>query len=343
MRKIANVYLNQKSSKEEIDGFAEGELGITTPSDRLPEELQGKLFGYLNYLTKQTESEEGRVKAFTVFKGMAEKKRTIKQALGKDHVTWQDMIPEGYTTWQAREGNVFFMANSIPERIAEILQTGLLEEVGITEDMITQVLTMGQKLPEMVVPEEVALTLNELHKITDEGPAAKMYHGAIRGWKQWQLLFIKRYFKYNARNLTGDIDAVIAGNMGTLKKVPQAWKELKAAFFSKDHTYSPELYEWFTRGGFETLLQAQEISDINRNRQFAHLMESKTKRTPLESIANLPKDAWLKWWDFARTTTDFREALLRYACYLDYLDQVQSNQNGRPKNLGPVTGTRPWG
>jgi hypothetical protein len=194
----------------------------------------------------------------------------------------------------------------------------------------------------MVIKEEVALTLEELYSnLNKQSPIAKyLYFTPYRAWKQWQLISPRRYFRYNARNMTGDIDAVIAGNPSALRpaNIKKAWQDLWNAFFTKEQVFSKELYDWFERGGFETLMQAQEINDINRNRQFKHLMEKRMQqvldeRHVAEKSWDLVKAGWYKYWDFARTTTDFREAFLRYACYLDYLSQIEGN-NGKPKNWG---------
>lgn len=292
------------------------------------------LFAYLNWLSGQNESEQSHIVARTIFKGIAEKKRKIKSTLGDRYVTWQDLIPEGYVTWQPREGNMFYMVDTIPEQYTQMLQSGMLEQMGIPEDMVKKVLAVGQRFPEMVVKEEIILTLDNIQKENlKAGPGWQVWRGSIRLWKQWQLLSLRRFFKYNIRNFTGDFDAVIAGNPSALKKAPEAWRDLWQAFFTEKKKMTPELREWFERGGFESLFQAQEISDVNRNRQFRHLMEVKMKKSPIENLASLPKAAWLKYWDIARTSTDFREALLRYACYLDYLEQLENN-DGIPENYG---------
>ena len=294
------------------------------------DEYNKRLFEYLGWLTKQPTS-QAKIAALTYFKGRKEKERFIKDRLGDAYVTWQDLIPEGYVEWQPREGSVFYMASSIPEHVAEALYSEALESVGVTGDMLKKVLAKGQKFPAMVVKEEVALTLDNLvTSINKDNPFVQV----LRAWKQWQLISPKRFLKYNIRNFTGDLDALIAGNPRAILKVPQAWAELRKAFFSKGHEMSPMLEEWFKRGGFETLFQAQEIYDINRNRQFRHLMEFKLKRTPVENLINAPKDAWYKYWDFARKATDFREALLRYACFLDYAEQIQNSPDGNPLNYG---------
>ena len=51
-------------------------------------------------------------------------------------------------------------------------------------------------------------------------------------------------------------------------------------------------------------------------------------------ILKLPEKAWKKYWQTARMSTDFREAILRYANYLEYLEQMKANPAGRPKNFG---------
>lgn len=297
------------------------------------DEYAKQFYEYMNWLTERSDNEQVKAVAEGVFKGMAAKQRMIQNTLGKKYVTWQDLIPEGYSAWQPREGNMFYTANSLAENVAEELFYNIVSEVGVTADMLRKVLAVGQKFPQMVVPNEVALTLDNLQKVSQEGEFAKVYHTAYRAWKQWQLVSPRRFFKYNVRNFTGDFDALFAGNPSALLKAPDAFKDLWQAFFTKEKVMSPELKEWFKRGGFETLFQAQEINDINHNRQFRHLMESKMKKTPLESLKNAPKNTWLGYWDAARTSTDFREALLRYACYLDYLEQIQGN-SGKPKNFG---------
>lgn len=303
------------------------------------QEFRGELFAYLNYLSGQAESEQGQIKARTVFKGIAEKQRMMKNTLGKGYATWENLIPEGYVEWQPQEGHMFFTASSIPEGIANLLAEDILASAQITGDMLRQVMVVGQEYPSLVVPEEVALTLNDLyHAQHQDGLVYKAYRKAYVGWKQWQLISPRRFFKYNARNMTGDLDAVLAGNPKGMKKVPEAWKDLKQAFFSKDKVMSSELYEWFQRGGFDTLMQTQEISDINYNREFARIMESRTKKEfsdkNIGSKAwHKTKAGWLKYWDSVRVTTDFREAFLRYAMYLDYLEQMQEN-DGNPYNWG---------
>ena len=303
------------------------------------DEWQAELWKYLNWLAdRENTDEQSQIVARSVFKGIAQKKKAIINALGDKYVTWEDLIPEGYTKWQPREGHIFYMVTSIPEAMSEQLFYGIVDSMKVDVDMLKRVMAVGQKYPELVIKKEVAQTLEDMYVGSKgDSPVAKiLYFTPYRAWKQWQLISPRRYFRYNTRNMTGDLDAVLAGNPGALKpdNLKKAWSDLWQAFFTKDKVMSPELKAWFERGGFETLMQAQEINEINRNRQFRHLMESRMKTPAWEKMLKSPATAWNTYWDFARTSTDFREAFLRYACFLDYAKQMQGNRQGKPNNFG---------
>jgi hypothetical protein len=234
---------------------------------------------------------------------------------------WHSLIPEGYTLWQPREGNMFYMADSVPAKIAEKLYSDSLLELGIKADDLNKVLAMGQKFREFVVKDEVANTLNNIQKTTEDNVVTRASSTIMRGWKVWTLLNPRRLFKYNARNISGDADAVFVGNPSTFKKIPQATRELFQVFRA-NRGMTPEMQGYFNRGGMLNTLQYQELKDINELDIFKNLFEK-------TSDFNL----WKKYWSAARLSTDFREQILRYASYLDYLEQMIKN-NGRPRNFG---------
>lgn len=234
----------------------------------------------------------------------------------------EDIIPDGYVKWQPREGNVFFMGDTIPAKIVDaITNKGLAE---ITGEDLKKVLIVGGKHKELIIPEEVALTLENMLKDRHMGDIAKVSSFVMGKWKQWQLISPRRMPKHNIRNLTGDMDAVFVGNPSAFKKIPQAMRELYPVFYG-DKSMTPEMKEWFKRGGMQSLLQAQEMGDLNELRMFVKKFEGKGK--------SLPAKVWEGYWTKARLTTDFRESILRFAAYLDYLEQMLGN-NGKPKNFG---------
>lgn len=246
----------------------------------------------------------------------------IKNALGDEHVEWRDKIPEGYTTWQPREGSSFYMASSIPESVAQRVLTGAMEEVGVSAEQIHQVLAKGSPFKEMVVKQEVADTLNKISQPPSDNPIAALSRSIIRPWKFWVLMSPTRLIKYNLRNITGDADVLFAMNPSAFKKVPQAVKELYQVFYG-DRAMNGTMRDWFERGGMETTLNVQELPDINKLRMF----EKFGDKDP-----NFIKNAWSEYWSKARTATQFREAIFRYATYLDYLGQIGEGE--RPKNFG---------
>jgi hypothetical protein len=281
---------------------------------------------YLSWLVKNHGNTEAGENAALIFKGIHEKDRYIRETLGNKFVTWEDIIPEGYATWQPREGNVFYFADSIPSQYAEELIAKGLKEIGVAEKDIRQVLAMGRKFPEMVIREELALTLDNLTKDKPSDPLSDGLKNIMRAWKVYQLVSPKRWAKYNIRNISGDAEAAYLGNPSTFTKVPRAAKELYRVF-AGDGAMTKDMRDWFERGGMQSLLQAQEIGDVNNLRMFVDLMEKKGK------VTELPTKVWQGYWKAARLSTDYREAILRYAAYLDYLEQIKAGK-GKPKNFG---------
>lgn len=236
---------------------------------------------------------------------------------------WRQNIPEGYTTWQPREGSSFYMANSIPERLANQVLSGALEEIGVAAGDIKQVLAKGSPFKELVVKQEVADTLNKIAAPPSESAIGKLSRSLVTPWKVWTLMSPTRAIKYNLRNVTGDADALFAMNPTAFKEVPKATGELYQAIYG-DRAMTSEMGEWFKRGGMESTSPVQELTDINGLRMFEKFADKD---------ANFIKNAWNGYWSKVRTATQFREAIFRYATYLDYLKQMDSN-GGKPRNFG---------
>ena len=283
-------------------------------------------FRYLSDLLSR--GDESAKAAATILKAVSNRAKFVEDALGKNFKTWEDMIPEGYVTWQPRQGNLFFFADTIPGHMAEKIYAQQISGMGIaTADQLRKVLAVGGRRTEYVVKEEVALTLDELVRDQTESPWGEPFAKAQRYWKVWQLISPRRWFKYNFRNLTGDAEAIFVGNPQAFKYVPRSFKELYPVFVA-DKPMPAQMKDWFERGGMETLLYAQELGDVNELRVFSKLTDKQ------EGIATVPGKAWKWYWGKARMSTDMREAILRYAAYLSYLEQMQSNPEGRPDNFG---------
>lgn len=237
--------------------------------------------------------------------------------------SWRDNIPEGYTTWQPREGSAFYLANTIPEKLATQLLENNLTEAGLSKAQIGQVLAKGSPFKEFVVKEEVASTLNEISRPPTNNPIALASKKLTTLWKVWTLMSPNRAIKYNIRNFISDADSLFAINKSAFKEVPKATKELYQTIYG-DRAMTSEMGEWFKRGGMESNLSVQELPDINKLRMF----EKFGDKDP-----NFIRNTWNGYWKKVSSATQFREAILRYATYLDYVKQMETN-GGKPKNFG---------
>lgn len=249
----------------------------------------------------------------------------LKAAARKEKIEdWHDLIPEGYVAWQPREGHVFYMTESISQRIAQQLTEGNL--VKILPGETRTVLAMGRKRQEYVVKREIAATLDNFGTARSDNILIGGSRKMLRAWKVWQLLSPRRFAKYNFRNLTGDAEAAWLGNPSGFRYAPRAARELYDVMV-RNKEMTPEFKGWFERGGIQSTLQALEMGELNKMGRFIRLQEVKGKP------GEIPLKAWQKYWGAVRVSTDIREATLRYANYLDYLDQMKAGK-GKPKNFG---------
>ncbi|HHX27485.1 MAG TPA: hypothetical protein GX716_00595, partial [Firmicutes bacterium] len=287
--------------------------------------MQDRTFEFLAAL-KHSEH-EGSMQAATILKNVSERRQFIRETLGDKYKTWEDMIPEGYAAWQPRDGNIFYMTSSIPEKIAEEIATGVLDAMNIEPEQVKRILAVGGARPSYVIREEIALTLERPTRLKSRDPAAMLTRRAVTSWKALQTIGPHRFVKAQTRNLSGDADAVFVGNPSAFKKSKQAFEELYRVFY-KGGPITGKLKDFFERGGFSSTMTVQDLGDVNHYRAFRHLVERDV------GLASIPERMWRKYWDSAHTAANFREAILRYAAYLDYLEQMQSDAEGKPKNFG---------
>jgi len=262
-------------------------------------------------------------KTLTKIKNKEDIFKSIKtRAKEKGIDDWKKLIPDGYTVWQPREGNVFYPAMTISEETAKKILTGELDNIAGIGKELKEVLAIGGRRPEWVVRQEVADTLDNLTRERTKGIISSVDFGVMNAWKKWQLVSPRRFFKYNIRNLSGDAESSFLGNSKGFSKVPRAVKELGEVFFNKK-PIPEDMKAWFNRGGMSSTLQAQEMDGLKEMWMYSRLYEKK---------GGLP-NVWNQYWKKARLATDYREAILRYSNFLDYKEQLIKG-NGIPKNYG---------
>lgn len=229
--------------------------------------------------------------------------------------------------WQPRKGRHMFTAMTVGETAVDMIadKVGRLAYPGVSQEelewaasQMEQALVQGGHRYAMVLPKELATTLEEFGDRHSEGVAINLYLGALSGWKRWVLINPRRFLKYNINNMSGDLDAIIAGNAGTLTKVGEAWKILRAGTGAR-------YQEALDRGVFTAGLSVQEIPDINRLSEFRRLSDDKGRtRLLVTPVAKV--------WQALSGVTQFRENLFRMAAYLDYIEKIESGMD--PLKIG---------
>lgn len=246
-----------------------------------------------------------------------ELKAAAKQQSTPDRpVSWRELIPEGYTTWQPLEGRVFYSAVSLSQKVLnEVIESaGAAVEVSTAD--LRKVLAVGGMRKEFVVEEGVKRTLDNLYIQKPEDIVHTTARVITTQWKKWVLFNPRRAFKYNLQNFIGDMDAVIAGQPKIFKNLGHSVKELAGVFY-EGKVMSSDMREFFMRGGVDTELTVQEIPEIRELDIFKRLHESASGVT---SDVSSPKKALDAYWERVIQFSTYRESLLRYAAYLYYKD-----------------------
>lgn len=221
------------------------------------------------------------------------------------------------TYWVAPPKNVFYPAFSIPERIAEQLQSGLMKEYNITEKDVKTVIAIGGERPAYVIPKELAAQLDTMRR--GEGPhwMTKMNHEIMDAWKAWTLLNPKKFVSYNIRNFLGDLDAVLGGAPGVLLHFKKAMKDIKA-YYRSSLSLTPELRMARDDGVISSGFFSSDVTELGDLSVFSRLR--KEKENTFRQLLHPAKT----YMGVVRPWVNMREDALRYAAFLYYLDKINS-------------------
>lgn len=247
------------------------------------------------------------------------KKRAKSVGDGKN---WHKYLPEDHVIHQPKEGNLFYLADTIPSKIAKKIAEENIDIGDLNPNILKQALAVGSKRRQWVIPKELAETLDNVGELKTPSVISKGLYTGVRAWKIWTLLSPRRFLKYNIRNLTGDADAAFVGNPRGFRRAPQATKELWDTLVLKK-PMSKNMRDWVDKGGLETTLIQQELRSLKESKVFQKLYSEK-----------LNPNLWKRYWNTVKGATNFRESILRYANYLDYLEQVTKQPGGKPRNFG---------
>jgi hypothetical protein len=300
--------------------------------------------GYEGSISTNYLEAEGRVLAqifynISIARNLAEIQRVYDvSGRAKDEakqlgVTYEEVKAEymknGYDTFQPHEGNMYYRAMMAPESILK-----QLADMGATDipmDALREVIAKGSRKKEWLVKKELADTLSIDMRTKVESDTVAAFRKTLTGWKVWTLVQPRKFFKYNFRNFTGDIEPVIVANIKAFNHVGESVKDIRE--YAKTGKFSDALKVFFNYGGMSSTLQANDIMDIAYSKKFAVM----NARRPLTAGNALPR-AISAYFRGAMRWTNYRETILRYANFLEYRRQIEANvkagKGAVPENYG---------
>lgn len=322
---LANNYLDDQAMRAELEEDYKTVIGSTP---KLDGKLMGRLMQYAQWLMKRDGGGAAKAVAGTLFKGIAEKKAYLKRTLGKEFVTWKNLVPDGYSVWQPREGSTLYFTKTVPEHVVQGLAEDAGKQVGITRDDLRSVRAQGNRFREYVIPEHVATTLNDLRPDIKKTVLGQIAAPVTKAWKIWELSSPRRFFRFRMRHLSGQAEAMFVGNPGAFKELPAAAAEVYDYYHNGK--ISSTLQGWIDRGGAGSSLLSQEIGDINKLGLFKRLYDAQQSG----KIKAFAERVWQGYWKTARLSIDAAESVMRYAAYRHYLQQMVNDPKGLPSNWG---------
>ena len=279
-----------------------------------------------------------------LLKGVADKRRLTKLMAGKKYIgtvkkAFNRLNGPGGKPWtqthnlyKADQRDHFFFATTITDEAAKAIEAAGTGTVLATEMKKQRV--RGAEREQMVLPIEVIETLKEFM----QPPSNKFMRGVdaiahkpLSWWKTGKLIHPGSVIKYNLRNLSGDLEAVVTILPGALKHTGKAMKEIRQ-FMKTGHMPSPEFADWWSRGGMDANLQVAEIGEVNRLKKLSHLLLD-PDTSLVGKGTDVAVDVWEKVWGSTRALTDYREGILRYATYIEFQKQIEASPDGRPKTF----------
>ncbi len=317
---LADSYDNWKADKDEVPD---------TPS---PGVNDARWFDFLTYLINT--KKPGAQWAATVYKAIREKNKYIEETLGTAFLTYDKIIPKGYTDWKVDPKKGWFWANVITDKILEKMQRGELDPRDVEAKKL---LAKGRDLI-WVIPEGLAKTMDDFKGSPEPAWVGNVADTAMRAWKQYILLNPYSVIRYNLNNMSGDLDACLAYAPEIVTKYMwKAFKDLRKWHKRKklDPAIQKEIDFAQASGAIQSGFSMQEVDDV-----YSVLNTDKIVRDILtdEQPNWFSKTEWFgikragaNYWAFVRRVTALRENTLRLAAYRFFEDNRDKRLYGASK------------
>jgi hypothetical protein len=330
--------LAKENNLPDFDG-AYSDVTATLKQGKLNGVSQSKMYKYVGELagmdTPNSAADEERqpqISARIILKYTSQKKAWVKETLGNKFQTWEDLVDGEHGVFQPRKGNYFYTKEAVDEtafdKAMKEITDNLALGAGFEMTADTQALfkahadtirSIGAAYKQLVLPKEIIKTMDSVANPKQASVMAKEFRKVIAMWKGWSTSVNPlRTVKYGIRNLAGDLDAVIAGKPQIVTYAKKAMGEIYDAM--KHKKYTPEFMEWVERGGYTSILYANDMDTETRDKLFSHLQEKSGK-----SIFEIPKKILKGYLGGVEAAHNFREAILRYSAYLYFRDAINKN------------------
>jgi len=234
-----------------------------------------------------------------------------------------------------------FKANTISEKFAEALIADTLDSLSPSDKKIKEALVMGLDKEQFVIPTSIATSLDHTYNqiSSNDDVIHKILSYPMGIWKSWVLTVNpKQVIKYNLRNITGDMDGLMAGAgvksfnpIFVSKATRELYNAMKFGRFTKD------MLEFRDKGGFQDLMYAQELGAVNDMKIFKTFKKQDADSIIRKIIKNIP--GLSTYTNFTENMTNYREGIFRYSSYLYFKDDIK-NHNGKPTYYGASTRER---
>jgi len=291
-------------------------------------------FQFLSYLVNS--KSEGATWAATVFNAIRERNDFIKAAAGKKFVTWQQILPKGYTLWKPKPFSAWYLTNSLSDKILEQVLEGSRQ---LEEGDARKILARGLDV-QWAIPENVGLTLDDFRAFQKTTFVGEMGETILNRWKQWILINPFRIFKYNFNNMSGDSDITLAYDPRIIKNYSyQATKDMWKFHYKKDlsgkayitrksgpvtrqqdwgfRTQQEELDYAFRHGVIGSGMTVHDIPDIVKNMEYDKFISTITGKKP-----NIIQQFWKE----SKNFTTYRENVLRLAAFRYFSDRLKAGE-----------------
>jgi hypothetical protein len=233
---------------------------------------------------------------------------------------WNKEHPgQQFVVYQWKPGTTVYPAFTIPEKLVEQIEKGILDESALSPEQIRRVLALGGKHRQMVFPEQLAKQLDSMDQPKPLEEIERASAAVMRGLKFLYLLAPHRIVGYFARNLTGDADPSLIGTApGVAKYVPRAMRELWDMYYGGKLEMGPDLRAARDEGVLSATFAVQELTNV---KELKPLKRFTDRRAPLHSVPGKVAAGYAR---EARKASNFREAWLRYAAFLYGKDQLRA-------------------